>query len=139
MAKYKKYAEGGELPQEMVDRMAREENESDRELIAGPLRKLKNKVQENLKQGEKEHQAPKPRMNLGKLSGRAADKKLDLTGYDDIEKNNAAVLLRKGFSDEDAKDMAKQKAFKSGGSVKSSASRRGDGCAQRGKTRGTMR
>jgi isopentenyl diphosphate isomerase/L-lactate dehydrogenase-like FMN-dependent dehydrogenase len=128
-------AKKDELPQAMVDRMAREENEADRELIMKPLRAAKKAVKENLEKGEKEHQAPKPRMNLGKLPGKAADKKLDLDGYNDMEKNNAAVFLRKGFSDEDAKDMAKQKAYKSGGSVRSSASKRADGCAIRGKTR----
>jgi hypothetical protein len=130
----KKYADGGKLPQDLVDEIARKENKEDRELIAGPLRALKNKVKDNLDKGEKEHQAPKPRMNLGKLPGKAADKKLDLKGYDDTEKKNAAIFLRKGFSDEDAKEMAKQKAFKSGGKV-SSASKRADGCAIRGKTR----
>ena len=80
-------------------------------------------------------------LNMGKLPGKSADKRLDLKGYDDTEKMNAAVFLRKGFSDEDAKEMAKQKAFgsgakgmKSGGKV-SSASKRADGCAIRGKTR----
>ena len=31
----KKYAQGGELPQELVDRMARKENMEDREMVAG--------------------------------------------------------------------------------------------------------
>jgi hypothetical protein len=119
----------------MVDRMARKENEETRELVAKPARAVVNAVKENLEQGAKEHQAPKPRMNLGKLPGKAADKKLGLDGYNDMEKNNAAIFLRKGFSDEDAKEMAKQKAFKSGGSIKSSASKRADGIAIRGKTR----
>jgi hypothetical protein len=134
MKKVKRYAEGGELPQAMVDRMARKENEETRELVAKPARAAVNAIKKNLAEGAKEHQAPKPRMNMGKLPGKAADKRLGLEGYDDIEKNNAAVLLRKGFSDDDAKDMAKQKAYKSGGSV-SSASKRADGCAIRGKTR----
>lgn len=38
MAKAKRYNKGGELPQAMVDRMAREENEADRELVAKPAR-----------------------------------------------------------------------------------------------------
>ena len=127
-------AKKDELPQAMVDRMAREDNEADRELIMKPLRAAKKAINENLEKGEKEHQAPKPRMNLGKLPGKSADKKLGLDDYNDMEKNNAAIFLRKGFSDEDAKDMAKHKAFKSGGKVKS-ASARADGCAIRGKTR----
>ena len=36
------------LPQEMVDEMAREENEADREMIAGPLRKLGRRLKENI-------------------------------------------------------------------------------------------
>ena len=121
----KKMSDGkstGELPQDLTDRIAREENEADAAIIPNTINKVKeigksvvNSVQENLAQGAKEHQAPKPRMNLGKLPGKAADKKLGLDGYDDIEKNNAAVLLRKGFSDKDAKEMAKQKAFRKGG------------------------
>ena len=133
----KKYAEGGELPQDLVDRLARKSNKEDRDLVMEPVRAAKKAIEKNLEEGSKEHQAPKPRMNLGKLPGKAADKKLDLKGYDDIEKNNAAIFLRKGFSDEDAKEMAKQKAFKSGGSV-SSASKRADGCATKGKTRGKI-
>jgi hypothetical protein len=130
MAKVKKYAEGGELPQAMVDRMARKENEETRELIAGPLRSLKNKVKEDLTGGA----STSPRLNMGKLSGKAAAEKLGMQGSSDTEKRNAAAYLRKGYSDDDAKDMAKQKAYKSGGSVKS-ASKRADGCAIRGKTR----
>jgi hypothetical protein len=127
-------AKKDELPQAMVDRMAREENKADRELVAKPARAVVNAVKENLEQGAKEHQAPKPRMNLGKLPGKAADKKLGLDGYNDMEKNNAAIFLRKGFSDEDAKEMAKQKAFKAGGAVKT----RGCGIARKGLTKGRM-
>jgi hypothetical protein len=75
-----------------------------------------------------------PRLNLGKLPGKAAAEKLGMQGSSDVEKRSAAAYLRKGYSDDDAKDMAKQKAFKSGGKV-SSASKRADGCAIRGKTR----
>jgi hypothetical protein len=123
-------AKKDELPQAMVDRMAREENEADRELIAKPLRALKNKVKEDLTGGA----STSPRLNMGKLPGEAAAKKLGMEKDTDVEKRSAAALLRKGYSDDDAKDMAKQKAFKSGGKV-SSASKRADGCAIRGKTR----
>jgi hypothetical protein len=128
--KSKRYAEGGELPQAMVDRMARKENEETRELVAKPLRALKNKVKEDLTGGA----STNPRLNMGKLPGEAAAKKLGMEKDTDVEKRSAAALLRKGYSDDDAKDMAKQKAFKSGGKV-SSASKRADGCAIRGKTR----
>ena len=133
----KKYAEGGKLPQDLVDEIARKENEEDRDLVMAPVRagvKAGKAVAEKLKKDLTGGASTKSRLNMGKLPGKAADKKLDLKGYDDIEKNNAAIFLRKGFSDEDAKEMAKQKAFKSGGKV-SSASKRADGCAIRGKTR----
>ena len=123
-------AKKDELPQAMVDRMAREENEADRELIMKPLRALKNKVKEDLTGGA----STSPRLNMGKLPGKAAAEKLGMQDSSDTEKRNAAAYLRKGYSDDDAKDMAKQKAYKSGGSV-SSASKRADGCAIRGKTR----
>lgn len=135
--KKRKYAEGGELPQAMVDRMAREENEEDRELIMAPARaavkavkSVGNKVKEDLTGGA----SIKSRLNMGKLPGKSAAEKLGMQGASDVEKRNAAAYLRKGYSDDDAKDMAKQKAYKSGGKV-SSASKRADGCAIRGKTR----
>jgi hypothetical protein len=123
-------AKKDELPQAMVDRMAREENEADRELIMKPLRALKNKVKEDLTGGA----STSPRLNMGKLPGKTAAEKLGMQDASDVEKRSAAAYLRKGYSDDDAKDMAKQKAYKSGGSV-SSASKRADGCAVRGKTR----
>jgi hypothetical protein len=139
--KAKRYAEGGELPQDLVDRLAREENAADRELIMAPARAagkaakaVGSAVKKNLEEGAKEHQAPKPRMNLGKLPGKAAAKALGVENASDAELDAAAKYMRKGYSKEDVKDMYKQKAFKSGGSV-SSASKRADGCAIRGKTR----
>jgi hypothetical protein len=123
-------AKKDELPQDLVDRLAREDNKADRELIAGPLRALKNKVKEDLTGGA----STSPRLNMGKLPGKAAAEKLDMQDATDIEKRNAAAYLRKGYSDSDAKDMSKQKAFKAGGKV-GSASKRADGCAIRGKTR----
>ena len=127
----KKYAEGGELPQAMVDRMKRKENEEDRELIMGPVRagvKAGKAVAEKLKKDLTGGAATGARLNmpsntrLGKLS--AADTRL-LNKTDAMKKNPY----------ETEKDSM---GFKKGGSVKSSASKRADGCAQRGKTRGRM-
>ena len=118
-------------PDQIVADIDRKQNEEDRDLIPRAGRMLKEKLAKDLTGGASQ----RTNLNMGKLPGKSADKKLDLKNYDDIEKQNAAVFLRKGFSDEDAKEMAKQKAFKSGGSVKSSASTRADGCAVRGKTR----
>ena len=75
----------------------------------------------------------------------------DAVKLDAIERNNAASLLRRGFKDEEAAYMATNPSGKlrpdpdakkpvvkkaKGGSVKSSASKRADGIAKRGKTRG---
>jgi hypothetical protein len=117
-------------PDQIVADIDRKQNEEDRDLIPRAGRMLKDKLTADLTGGASQ----RTNLNMGKLPGKSADKKLDLKGYDDIEKHNAAVFLRKGFGDEDAKEMAKQKAFKKGGSVKS-ASARADGCAIRGKTR----
>jgi hypothetical protein len=140
MKKVKKYAEGGELPQAMVDRMAKEENEEMRKMMMAPVKAagaaakaVGNKVKEDLTGGA----ATGVRLNMGRLPGEAAAKKLGMEKSTDTEKRNAAAYLRKGYKDDEAKDMAKSKAYKSGGSV-SSASKRADGCAMRGKTRGKM-
>ena len=37
-----------EMPQELVDRIAREENEEDREMIMGPLRKGLKRLKNNI-------------------------------------------------------------------------------------------
>jgi hypothetical protein len=121
-------------PDQIVADIDRKQNEEDRDLIPRAGRMLKEKLAKDLTGGASQ----RTNLNMGKLPGKSADKKLDLKNYDDIEKQNAAVFLRKGFSDEDAKEMAKQKAFKSGGSVKSSASKRADGCAIKGKTKGRI-
>jgi hypothetical protein len=117
-------------PDKIVADIDRKQNEEDKDLIPRAGRMLKAKLDKDLTGGASQ----RTNLNMGKLPGKSADKQLDLKGYDDIEKHNAAVLLRKGFSDSDAKDMAKQKAFKAGGKV-SSASKRADGCAIRGKTK----
>jgi hypothetical protein len=126
MAKMKKYAAGGELPQDMVDRMAREENEADRELIMAPARAagraakaVGNKVKEDLTGGAYTGSRLNMPSNtrLGKLS--AADTRL-LNKTDAMRKNPYAT--------------ERESEYKKGGSV-SSASKRADGCAIRGKTR----
>ena len=126
MAKMKKYAAGGELPQDMVDRMAREENEADRELIMGPARAaaraakaVGNKVKEDLTGGAYTGSRLNMPSNtrLGKLSAR--DTRL-LNKTDAMKKNPY--------------ETERESEYKKGGKV-SSASKRADGCAIRGKTR----
>jgi hypothetical protein len=129
MKKVKKYAEGGELPQAMVDRMAREENAADRELVMGPVRagvKAGKAVAEKLKKDMTGGAYTGSRLNmpsntrLGKLS--AADTRL-LNKTDAMKKNPYAT--------------GEESGYKKGGSV-SSASKRADGCAVKGKTKGRM-
>jgi len=119
-------AKKDELPQAMVDRMAREENEETRELIMAPARagvRAGKAVAEKLKKDLTGGAATGARLNmpsntrLGKLS--AADTRL-LNKTDAMKKNPY----------ETGEDMG----MKKGGKV-SSASKRADGCAIRGKTR----
>jgi hypothetical protein len=127
--KAKRYAQGGELPQAMVDRMKREENKEDRELIMGPARagvRAGKAVAEKLKKDLTGGAATGARLNmpsntrLGKLS--AADTRL-LNKTDAMKKNPY----------ETREDMG----MKKGGMV-GSASKRADGCAVKGKTRGRI-
>jgi len=178
MKKVKKYAEGGELPQAMVDRMAREENEADRELVMAPVRagvRAGKAVADKLKKDMTGGAYTGARLNmpsntrLGKLS--ASDTRLlnktdamrknpysteEDSGYKKGGKVSKAVMQKAGFYDKDKSKKERQeivkkvttkpqrvaiveKAFSSknmneGGKV-SSASKRADGCAIRGKTR----
>jgi hypothetical protein len=67
--------------------------------------------------------------------------------WETLSNSNSGVpglIKRLGQKDEDEKKAstpgaAVRPTMRKGGSVKSSASKRGDGCAQRGKTRGKMR
>jgi hypothetical protein len=119
-------AKKDELPQAMVDRMAREENEETRELIMAPARagvRAGKAVAEKVKKDLTGGAFTGARLNmpsntrLGKLS--AADTRL-LNKTDAMKKNPY----------ETEEDMG----MKKGGKV-SSASKRADGCAIRGKTR----
>jgi hypothetical protein len=124
-------AKKDELPQAMVDRMAREENEADRELIMGPARAagkaakaVGNKIKEDLTGGAFVGSRLNMPSNtrLGKLS--AADTRL-LNKTDAMKKNPYESKKESEYG------------FKKGGMV-SSASKRADGCAVKGKTRGRM-
>ena len=112
-------AKKDELPQDLVDRLAREKNKEDREIVAAPARALRNKIKEDLTGGAYIGTRLNMPSNtrLGKLS--AADTRL-LNKTDAMKKNPY----------ETEEDMG----MKKGGKV-SSASKRADGCAIRGKTR----
>ena len=94
-----------ELPQDLTDRIAREDNEADRELIAGPVRRgaqyLKDKILGTEEQNRKGQEM------LDKQAG---------------EGSRIAKMLG-------------GKGMKSGGMT---ASKRADGCAIKGKTRGKI-
>jgi hypothetical protein len=130
----KKYAEGGELPQAMVDRMAREENEETRELIMAPVRagvRAGKAVAEKLKKDLTGGAATGARLNmpsntrLGKLS--AADTRL-LNKTDAMKKNqygtekeseykkggsiSKAVMQKAGFYDKGKTEKQRQDIVK---------------------------
>lgn len=117
----KKYAAGGKLPQDLTDEIARKENEEDRELIAGPLRALKNKIKSDMTGGA----YVGSRLNMGKDRGSRLGR---------MSKEDADLLKR---TDESSGKSPKELGYKAGGKV-SSASSRADGCAVKGKTRGRM-
>lgn len=98
-----------ELPQELVDRIARKENEEDREMVAGPLRALGRRLKENI-------------MGTDEQNREAEAREIERA------KRNPQGLEAKFRK-------ATGKPFKSGGKV-SSASKRADGCAVKGKTKG---
>jgi len=98
-----------ELPQELVDRIARKENMEDREMIMSPLRKLGQRIKDNVMGTEEQNAAAEAR---------------------EIER------ARRNPEGMEAKfRKATGKPFKSGGKV-SSASKRADGCCTKGKTKG---
>ena len=105
----KKYAEGGELPQDLTDRIARKENMEDREMIMSPLRKLGQRIKDNVMGTEEQNAAAEAREKMRARSNPTGNE----AKYRDF--------------------MGKE--YKKGGKV-SSASKRADGCATKGKTKG---
>jgi hypothetical protein len=139
MAKMKKYAEGGELPQDLTDRLAREDNKATRELVTKPARAVMERAKKM----------------AGTLTGKGAKdfepaKRTRATGYTDedgtpqreIKAPTDAVTSPVGGRGNEVRSLNMGKRaqkegfddFKAGGKV-SSASKRADGCAIRGKTR----
>jgi hypothetical protein len=136
----KKFAEGGELPQDKTDRIAREENKEDKRLV----RKIIG-VAGAIPSG---------------LAGVALSPHPDMPGPIDSAKFGAKTFYNHMTGDEKGQEKAREEAkaavkrnkslerksntgettnaagdsYKSGGKVKS-ASARADGCAIRGKTR----
>jgi hypothetical protein len=122
MAKIKKYAAGGPTsPESIVAEIDRKQNEEDRDLIPRAGRMLRDKINEDLTGGAYVGSRLNMPSNtrLGKMS--AGD--TALLNKSDASKNKEKVLRGLGL--------------KAGGKV-SSASKRADGCAIRGKTKGRM-
>ena len=122
----KKYAEGGELPQKLTDRIATEENVADRELIMAPLRKAKNYIADKIKGMDQRSLEQVAKDVLGKMDQRSLKEvttdKMDQRSFMDVYEGKPPKY-------KDAVQKAK------GGMIKSSASKRADGCAIRSKTR----
>ena len=103
------------LPQELVDEIARKENEEDRaamnKYIVNPIKRAGKAIYENV-MGTDEQNAEAEAREIARARANP--------------QGNEAKFRK-----------ATGKPFKAGGKV-SSASKRGDGCAIRGKTRGKM-
>jgi hypothetical protein len=132
-------AKKDELPQAMVDRMAREENEADRELVAKPARAIagaaKRMYDAATGKDAKDFEPAKRTRATGytdedgtpqretKAPTDAVTSPVGGRGNEVRSLNMGKKTQKEGFDD-----------FKKGGKV-SSASKRADGCAIRGKTR----
>lgn len=92
-----------------------------------------------------------PSKKAAVVEEKATEIKTDKKPYIDIPKDSSIGMrqfrsdgvspmerLFKSISGKSQRTTAAEKKMKKGGSVKSSASSRGDGCAQRGKTKGRM-
>jgi hypothetical protein len=136
----KKYAEGGELPQAMVDRMKRKENEEDRELVAKPARAAvdaaKRMYDAATGKDAKDFEPKKIKGEVGALASTEGKGK----GFKYVADRAAFSPVGGEGSELRSLNMGKKskavkaEEFKKGGKV-SSASKRADGCAIRGKTR----
>lgn len=157
MAKMKKYAEGGELPQAMVDRMAREENKADRELVTKPARAIaegaKKMYNAATGKGAKDFTPRTSLHNLGDDLGIGESQDTtavkspvgdapNLPGFGtavrplNMGKKSKAPKAADYAAKDKKEGVLRGSEYKAGGSVKtSSASKRADGCAVRGKTR----
>ena len=88
--KKRRFAEGGELPQAKMDRLATEENLADRELIMGPLRKAKNYVTDKIKGMDQRSLEQVTKDTLGKMDQRTVQNvttdKMDQRSLEDVFK-----------------------------------------------------
>jgi hypothetical protein len=112
------------------------ENIATREMIAGPLRKAKDYVVDKLKGMDQRSIEDVVKDKLKSMDQRTLKEvttdKMDQRSIEDVVKGKPPK-----YKDEVAKKKGGSVSYKSGGSV-SSASKRADGCAVKGKTKGRM-
>ena len=135
-----------ELPQELTDRIAREENEADRaamdKYIINPIKAAGKKLYENVMGTPEQNRIAKESMDKakGKKAGGMISHKLEKSGFYDKDKTKPEreKIVSKVTTKPQRLGMVEEifssKKMKSGGTV-SSASKRADGCAIRGKTK----
>jgi hypothetical protein len=150
MAKTKKYAAGGSLsPDEIVAEIDRRQNEEDKDLLPRIGRTIKNKVNEDLTGGA--YVGSRLNMPSNTRLGKASPSDTRLLNEQDatLEGQKAATARMRRTNPElfDYETMKKYggSGMKKGGTVKkakggrvSTASKRGDGCCIKGKTKGRM-
>jgi hypothetical protein len=140
MKKVKKYEEGGladyEREPSAEDRAQQEgamaeytNRKAEEAVYAKPLAKasFKEAFAEARKAGDKTFEYMGKKYSTATADGSSFKDKAKKAGFTAAETKGGAALMTR-----------KDRAYKAGGSVKSSASSRGDGCAVRGKTRGKM-
>jgi hypothetical protein len=137
-----------ELPQAMVDRMAREENEADRELIAKPVRAAKDKIMSVVgpawqaafdKKAAKDaaEKADKDAINKSLDGGAYVGSRLNMPSNTRLGKLSASDTRLLNKTDAMKKNpyaTEKDSEYKKGGKVKA----RGCGIARKGLTKGRM-
>jgi hypothetical protein len=125
-------AKKDELPQDLTDRIAKEENAQDRNIIVEPAKKIYNAIKNSTVVDELSRGAKRIGQDLGIAK--------DENQYEDKARMGS---IRQAVRNEQAieggrqalRNKAKKESeYKSGGKV-SSASKRADGCAIRGKTK----
>ena len=138
MTKTKKYAAGGSLsPDEIVAEIDRRQNEEDKDLLPRIGRTIKNKVNEDLTGGA--YVGSRLNMPSNTRLGKASPSDTRLLNEQDATlqgQKDAVTRMRKTNPEYfGADELAKSRGMKKGGTVKSSASKRADGCCIRGKTK----
>jgi hypothetical protein len=130
------------LPQDLTDEIARKENAEDKaamnKYLVEPVKKAGKRLYENVMGTPEQNEAAQKRMDEAK-------KKVDRSPkYSDSQMESTRKLLddqRKAFKpeyDKISEDYDKAKSKKAGGVIRSSASKRADGIAVKGKTRGRI-